>query len=91
MWLAARKHDLVYKLISLDGGESWQLALYDWGRDRGETKDLFTPGDRSHDRVIEQLRAYGHALAAAREDAPSDGGLGRNRRDELLRTLGYIE
>jgi arylsulfatase A-like enzyme len=91
-WVAVRDRDMVYKLTSEDG-RVFHPSVYDWRADRDERTNLYDPANESHRVMIQRLNRYKAKLvegysywqAAAPDQLPSD------RKEELLRSLGYIE
>lgn len=94
IWASVRDGDMVYKLRSLDG-ERWGYEAFDLGADRGETVNLFDPGNPRHQEMAEALDRYRerlirrHAeLEGSRTEEPA---LPREEQIEALRSLGYVE
>ncbi len=92
MWVAARRGDLVYKVVSEDG-ETFSLRVYDWESDPGETEDLYDPEDETQLAMARALGEYKQALREAFKvhEAATPGHIPNARQLEQLRQLGYIQ
>lgn len=91
-WVAVREGDLVFKLTSQNGIE-FRLSVFDWNEDPEERKDLYDPDSLVQHDMLRKLEDYKAELVVAyrrwQQDAPEQ--LPEPLRNDLLRSLGYIE
>ncbi len=90
IWVSMRDGDRVYKLTRF-GDAGFEPALYDLGRDPGESMNLYDPTDPRQRAAIEHLEAYRMRLVQALSESEARTPLPAGRERSLLRELGYIE
>ena len=92
-WVAARWHDLLFKLRRMDG-ETWTLEAFDLVTDPTESRDIFDPADPRHGAIADQLRTYKAELVAEflqfEHTRAVELAVDKEERLESLRSLGYI-
>jgi arylsulfatase A-like enzyme len=87
MWVRVRSRDLAVKLRSLDGSR-WGIEVFDLASDPQERRNLYEPGYREQEALVEALRAYKERLADAWSPLPP--ALPTEEELRRLRSLGYV-
>lgn len=91
MWVQLRDRDRVWQLRRSPYGEP-VAAVYDLASDPFELDDLHDPDDPDQRRAFADLRRYRERLIAAwHEHAARGEEIGRERQEELLKSLGYVD
>lgn len=89
MWFQMRDGDRVVQLRRSLGGEL-EPAVFDLAVDPTELDNLFDPADSDQRRAFRDLETYRRRLLAAAVRTGGDG-VSRERQEELLRSLSYID
>jgi hypothetical protein len=90
IWTLIRAGDRVFKLCRQPGGD-WHVQVFDWGADRGETRDLFDPKNPEHAAKKQDLLAYKLRLEQGFARSVADTSVAAQmERLERLRSLGYV-
>lgn len=90
MWVQVREGDRVWQLRRRPGGEP-DAAAFDLASDPWQLVDLFAEDDPGDRRRMAELRRYHERLAAAYLAAGDRGEIGKERQEELLKSLSYVD